>query len=139
MAKGRPPRGPEMADYTGGSEHAKERLKLILQTVSGEISAPEAAMKLGISETAFHKLRSKWFEESVALLEPGKRGRPARILDSRDEEIASLQQEMKDLLLRYQAACVREEIALIMPHVLRPRTETAKKKKRRSKRKSRKK
>lgn len=118
MRKGRPPRGADMADDTKGSEHAKMRLKLILKTVSGEKTVAEAAGEIGMSESAFHGLRSKWLEDAATLLEPARRGRPVKVTDPRDEEISTLKRDIDELMLRYKAALVREEIALLFPKLV---------------------
>jgi hypothetical protein len=123
MPRGRPPLGPELADRVEGSAPAKERLKIILATIAGYVTVADACEKLGINEARFHELRTEWLQASVMHLEPKPLGRPATQVTPEATEIASLKQQVQELEIDLRAAQIREEIALLMPHVLQPRTE----------------
>ena len=115
--RGRRPAGPEYVDHLPGSEQAKERLKVVLETVAGRCRIQEACRRLGISEPRFHQLRQQVLEAALERLEPQPAGRkpaprsPEQIrLDALADELAA-----KDVELR--AAQVRAEIALTLPRV----------------------
>ena len=116
--RGRPPKGPELADNVEASEQARRRLKVILQTIAGELSIPEACAQLDIGEARFHELRTEWLQFAVKGLEPKPLGRPAQTTPEQQDEIARLRRQKADLELYLQAARVREQIALTMPHLL---------------------
>ncbi len=121
MGRGRRTSGSKLVETMDGSRHAKKRLKLILDTLSGKSTIVEACAALGINEAAFHKLRRRTLEESLQRLEPRPPGRRAQERSPEDERIEALEDEVRLLRLDLQAAQVREELALTMPHVLKKR------------------
>ena len=121
MSRGRPPLGPELADKVAGSAPAKERLKLFLATLAGQMTVAQACEKLGLSEARFHELRTEWLQASVAALEPKPLGRPLAQVPPEAQELAALKQQVQTLKIDLRAAQIREELALLMPHVLQPR------------------
>ena len=108
--------------------HAKERLKIIMETVSGSLSIVEACGKLQISEAAFHKMRKKALREALISLEPGTVGRPPRPPTESDSRVVELEKEITELRIDLEAARIREELAIAMPHVLENRHKRSKKK-----------
>lgn len=125
MSRGRPPSGPSLADKVEGSEQAKERLKVILQTISGEISIPDACRQLGLSEARFHELRQEWMQAACTALEPKPMGRPKEMTFEEEVELLRLHRENRSLEKHLRAAQIREEIAVAMPHLLQPRKDSA--------------
>lgn len=123
MSRGRPPSGPSLADKVEGSEQAKERLKVILQTISGEISIPDACKQLGLREARFHELRQEWMQAACSALEPKPMGRPKEMSFEEEVELLRLHRENQKLKLHLRAAQIREEIAVAMPHLLQPKKE----------------
>jgi hypothetical protein len=116
---GRKPQGAGLVAPLAGSEHAKLRLKLFLQTLSGEYSVGEACLALGIHESRFYAQRGQWLQESLALLEPHSPGRPAKIeLPPSPEETQVLRQRVQELEARSAAVEVQSELALTLPHVI---------------------
>jgi transposase-like protein len=116
--RGRRPSGPEFVDHLPGSEQAKLRLKVVLETLTGRCRIQEACRRLGISEPRFHQLRQQVLESALERLEPQSAGRkptprsPEQVrLDALAEELAA-----KDVELR--AAQARAEIALTLPRVV---------------------
>jgi len=59
MGRGRPASGPKLVERLDGTEAAKLRLTVILQTLSGKCSIEDACEKLGVGKSAFHELRSR--------------------------------------------------------------------------------
>ncbi len=139
MARGRKPAGPKMVDKLDASDSARHRLRVILETISGEKSAEEACQELAISEAMFYRLRSEFLQSAVGLLEPKTPGRKKRKKDPVESRIKELEGQLKELSFEAEAARIRTEIALTMPHLLKEEVRRAKKnsgskKKRRKKR-----
>jgi methylphosphotriester-DNA--protein-cysteine methyltransferase len=137
MARGRPPLGPRLANGLEGSEHARKCLEIILETISGERTVAQACEALGISEAAFHKLRSKVLQAALVALEPKPAGRPRKEVPAGQTRVEEIERELKMMELQLFASQVREEIALAMPHLYKDRKDPEKKgmaKKRRKKR-----
>lgn len=116
--RGRKPSGVKLVDKFDGSDLAKERLKVILHTISGELSVVDACETLCVNEAAFYKLRERFLSESVDLLEPRKVGRKQQMPDERSQRIDSLEEEVRDLKFEVEATRVRAQIAMTMPELL---------------------
>ena len=125
--RGRRPVGPEYAEQLVGSETAKLRAKVILETMAGKRRLKEACQLLGISEQRFHQLREEMMTAAVKALEPGHAGRPARTPTPAEVQVATLEQRLQDKDVELHAAKAREEIALIMPEVKHEPVEPEKK------------
>lgn len=119
MGRGRRPAGPEIVEQAEGSAEAKRRLRVILETVAGLKSVPEACAALGIEEARFYKLREKAVEAAVAGLEASAPGRPKKEDPADTTRVKELEEERKRLLFELQVSRTREEIAVALPHVLR--------------------
>ena len=116
---GRKPQGAALAAPLEGSEHAKQRLKLFLQTLSGQCSVGEACAELDICESRFYDQRAEWLKGSLQLLEPRSPGRPPKpepppALD----EVESLRERVRELEARAAAVEVQAELASALPHVI---------------------
>ena len=59
MVRGRRTSGPRLAEGTEGTDEAKLRLKVSLETITGQRSVKEACEILGLCEAAFYKIRSR--------------------------------------------------------------------------------
>ena len=121
MSRGRPPLGPGLADRVEGSAPAKERLKIILATIAGQMTVAEACEKLGLNEARFHELRTEWLQASVTHLEPKPLGRPVTQVTPEAAKVAALERQVQELKIDLRAAQIREELAPLMPYVLQPR------------------
>jgi hypothetical protein len=114
----RRPSGPELVEGAEGTEGAKARLKVILETIAREKTIAEACEALEMGEAAFHKLRTRVIQEAVAGLEPRKPGRKPRERSAEAARMEEIEAEVKRLERELKAARIREEIAMTMPHVL---------------------
>ena len=122
--RGRPPLGLGHVDRLPGSDEARARLRIILATLSGEKTIPEACAELRVGESRFHELRNEFLAKGIESLEPKPLGRPPDPGPSdMERENLRLHRENEQLKLEVQAAQIREEIALVMPHVLKPRSQ----------------
>jgi hypothetical protein len=113
--RGRRPAGPAYVEQLQGSPGTKRRLKVILQTVRGELSLQEACARLGLSPQRFHQLRQEALQGALAALEPRPLGRPPREPGPADARLAELEHQLADVDLQRRAAEAREEIALVLP------------------------
>lgn len=123
---GRKPLTTEHVNHLCGSSRAKDRLKVILETLRGSMTIPDACKLLDIREAQFHHLRHTWLQEAVELLEPRQVGRPPKQQDVGEltRRCVQLQAEVESLKAQVQGAQVREEIGQILTN---PRVESGKK------------
>lgn len=112
---GRPPKGPKLVQSLEGSAHARKRLETVLETIAGGMSVSDACERLGVSQTAFYKMRAKALSAAMASLEPKALGRPPRRVDEKDRKIDELGSEIERLRKAVVTSQVREELALVMP------------------------
>jgi transposase-like protein len=125
--RGRHSLGPELANGAEGSASARRRLQVMLETISGQKRIADACEELGIGEAQFHKLRNKMLNGALASLEPGVPGRPAAMNEADNERVAEMQDEIRQLKIELRASQIREEIALLMPHLVKVPEEVKKK------------
>jgi hypothetical protein len=109
----RPPLGPELVDRLAGSDVARQRTRLMLETISGATSVETAAEHLGISTQRFHELRDELLQSTIAAAEPKPLGRPAKEPSVDDQVRAALAEKdfiINDLTVRLEVAKLREEL-----------------------------
>lgn len=128
MNPGRPPRRANLVEQFDADPHTKERLKVLLQTITGELSVPDACRKLGISPARFFEVRTTMLRAALESIEPKPLGRPAQKPDPESQRIRELEQQNLDLRVHLAAAQLREEIALAMPHLSNRHPKKSKKK-----------
>jgi len=78
-----------------------------------------AQRSLGIKPAMFYRLRTEVLEAGLARLEPRPIGRPPRSTTAEERKCEGLQLEVEELQDELQLARVREEIAHVMPHLVR--------------------
>jgi hypothetical protein len=117
--RGRWPSGPEYIDKLQGSAETKERLKVIFETMYGDMRLLAACAQLEVGETRFHQLRERALQGAILAIEPRAAGRPSQTCGSEAEQVRALQARVKELELALHEAQVREEIALVLPHLRR--------------------
>jgi len=115
MRVGRPGKGVGHVDKLAGSEHAKERLRVILEVTGGSVSRKEGAALLGLSERTYRELRDRALAGALASLEPRSPGRPRKYVDSCERDAEA---ELEGLRMELELAQLREEIALLMPELV---------------------
>jgi hypothetical protein len=121
---GRKPVGPPLVRRLDGSEQAKDRMEIILQTVAGTITIRQACHRLGIDEARFFQLRTEALQAGLSRLEPRPLGRPPQPSSPQQQRIAELERELHEKERQQRAMEARLEIALVMPHLVK---ETGKK------------
>jgi Helix-turn-helix domain len=127
--RGRRPSGPEYVETLSGSDTAKERLKVILETLAGTCRVQEACARLGISEPRFHQLRTQMLEAARAGLEPQTPGRKPQTPTPAEEQVRLLQEQVQQQDFELRVARAREEVALTLPRLVpEPEAKAAEKK-----------
>jgi transposase-like protein len=121
MARGRRPGWAEVVERLEGSAAAKARLRAVLEALTGGRTLAAVCLHLGISERHYRALRDRALQAALAALEPRPAGRPARSEGEAGGRVAELEATVRELRLDLRAAQVREEIALLLPQVLRRR------------------
>jgi len=114
--RGRHAHGPEYVEHLQGSDDAKRRAKIILETLTGKLRVQEACRKLGICEQRLWQLRQEMLQAAVASLETQPAGRRPAAVEA--PEAAALKEQLATLQGELRAAQVREEIALALPRVV---------------------
>ncbi|HEY2588970.1 MAG TPA: hypothetical protein VGI81_24715 [Tepidisphaeraceae bacterium] len=133
--RGRPHEGAELVEkLEEGSEVARQRLKVIFQTMSGAFTVEQACQVLQINRSAFNKLRSQFIANAVQLLEPRTPGRKKKVVTPQEAENRRLIEENQRLKFELRAQQLREEIGLLMPHLLKDGRPVAGKKTKKHKR-----
>jgi hypothetical protein len=117
IMRGRRPTGPELVDRLAGSEQARERVKVVLQTMTGELRVQEACKQLDLSEQRFDELRLEAIQAAIASLEPKPAGRPPRTTTIDAAEADQLRQRVAKLEAELAVATVRAELAAALPRV----------------------
>jgi transposase-like protein len=120
---GRPPKGLRHVDHLEGPKESKHRLRVILETLSGTRSVAEACRELEVSEARFHEMRKQALEAALAGLSPGRAGRPPKDRPEEPGRVEELESEVRELEVDLQAALVRTELGMAMPHLLRKEPE----------------
>lgn len=115
----RPNKGVNHVDEIQGSKESKRRAKLILKTITGEMSVKEACEELGVGPTQFANLRTQFLRFGTEGLGPKPAGRRPRARVVSERELELMQQnadlEHENRLLRAQvetAALRRQQVAL---------------------------
>jgi hypothetical protein len=113
---GRSGQGLDLVEVLHGDEQDKLRLRMILATITGELTIEQACRQLRIKRTRFYEMRGGVLQTALDALKPRGPGRPRAPRENR--EMVELQRKLverdRDLLL----ARVREELLLTMPAVL---------------------
>src|SRR4051812_13755649 len=117
---GRKPLGPALVEHLEGSDNAKERLELILETLAGQISVVAASAQLGISEAMFYRIRDRVLNVCLADLEPKPLGRPPTRLTEDQQQVQELEAQVTALQRELAAQSVRVELLQALPHVVQP-------------------
>lgn len=122
---GRKPSGPQIAERLEGSPVAKQRLEVILETIAGRLTVPEACQQLEIGESRFHELRNQTLQATLEALEPRPLGRPAKPTSPEQVEIDTLKAELRHLHAELELAQVQVRLARIHPGLIGSQPATA--------------
>ena len=125
MRRGRKPLGIDQIDRVPGSPLAKERLRVILANIAGELTIEDACDALGVEASRLFDLKRRCLEEWVELLELKTPGRKQGARSAEQARIDELEMRIARLELELKAARLQEELA----RVAAPRQATPQRKK----------
>lgn len=117
-----------------GDELTKHRLAAVLRTLTGELSIEAACEELGLSPAQLHRLRDRALQGALGALEPGTPGRPPSTPPLEPSRLTELEAEVRELKMELRAAQLREEIAVVLPHLAKQAASVEKKRQRRRRR-----
>ncbi len=121
MPGGRPTSGPDLVDGLEGSQEAKRKMKIFLQTLEGTRTIGEASELLEINEAMVHRLRGRAMEAAIRDLEAKPIGRPRRLGGGADRvaelqgEIAKLRSEKAALERKLQGVELKDRLLTAIP------------------------
>lgn len=123
--RGRKPAGVEYVQNLQGSDEAKQRLRVVLETLTGARRVQQACQTLAISETRFHQLRHELLQAALERLERKPAGRPRQA--PTPVAVGILQEQLAEMTKELEASRLRQEVALILPAARAAATEPEKK------------
>jgi transposase len=86
-----------------------ERLQLIIQVLSGQMKATEAAAKMGVSRKTYYKWERRALAATKEALKEQDAGRPGKTVDTEKEALKQEIEELKkELLLLEQKLHIRD-------------------------------
>jgi hypothetical protein len=115
----RPPDGLKHVDRLPGTESSKRRLRVILETLIDRRSIESACEELGIGAARLHQLRHQLLVGALDGITARPAGRPRKQAPVEPGRMEALERENARLRLELHTAEIREEIAVLMPHLVR--------------------
>jgi uncharacterized protein YceH (UPF0502 family) len=109
--------GPELAEKLEGSDLARTRMRVVLETIAGKKRVLEACEELGICEQRFETIRQEAIQAGVMELELRPAGRPRKVTSEADAQIAQLHKRIAELEAQLQTALIRAELAATLPRL----------------------
>ena len=120
MSGGRPNFGVDHVDRIDAPEEEKRRVKIVLQTMTEEISVSEACRRLSIGTSRFYELRQEVLEGAIEGARPGRPGRPRKEESKSERKIRRLEGRVEELREELELSLLRTELAVALPHVFHP-------------------
>jgi winged helix-turn helix protein len=117
-----------LIDSLEGEASAKQQLQAVLDVLAEKKTVGQACAELDVSEATFHRLRDKVLAAAIEALIPRAAGRPPKPNET-IPQVEELKKRLLETRMELEASRVREEIALVIPHLLK-RPEEKKKMKR---------
>lgn len=106
---GRKPQGTKHLEKFAASARARLRMRMILETLAGGRTIPEACRMLGIGEAMFHRIRDEALAASLAALEGKPLGRP-RKRDNPSRTTTPLERENAELRLMLEVSQLQAQL-----------------------------
>jgi DNA-binding protein YbaB len=117
MMRGRYPSGPDFVDKLDGTAEAKDRVKVLLETLNGTCRVQEACARLTIKEARFDQVRIEVLQAAVNAAERRPAGRQAKEPTPLEAENQQLQEQLAEVQAKLEAALIRAELAVALPRV----------------------
>jgi transposase-like protein len=115
--RGRHAVGPEIAEQVADSPFEAFRLRLILESVTGEKRVQDICDQMGVCSQMFERLRDRAMRAAARSLRPKKAGRPRKEASAAGARLAELERENAELRAENQALRVRAELAEGLPRL----------------------
>jgi hypothetical protein len=115
---GRPVDHATTIEGLDGGRGEKDRLRVIVDHMTGAITAEEAAARLGLSRSRFFDLRKQALQGALQGLAPGVAGRPVRSEPAPDPEVVALREELEETRTDLEVSRVQTLLALTHPDLL---------------------
>jgi transposase-like protein len=112
--RGRHAVGPEIAEQVADSPIEGQRLRLILESITGHKRVQDVCAEMGVCSQMFERLRDRSMRAAARSLRLKKAGRPRQDVSAADAE---LQRENAELRAKNQALQVRVELAEGLPRL----------------------
>lgn len=113
----RPNLGLDHVDKLEGPSDTKQRLKVVLETLSGSLGMSEAAERLGVGLSRMHELRDEALVGALEALSPKPAGRrPSRASPTLRE--LELERRLDEARFEIELERVRSEVLLVMPDIV---------------------
>jgi transposase len=98
-----------MNDSMENDPKALERVHLVIQVQSGQLTATEAAGKMGVSRKTYYKWERRCLRAMMEAMKEKDSGRPSFAVDQEKETLKQENEELKkDVLLLEQTLHIRE-------------------------------
>lgn len=101
-----------------GEASTKAQLRAVLDVLAEKKTVADACAELGVSEATFHRLRERVLAAALEALVPKRAGRPPKAPET-PTEVEELKRTLRETRIELEASRIREEIALVMPHLLK--------------------
>ena len=101
-----------------GEASTKAQLGAVLDVLAEKKTVADACAELGVSEATFHRLKEKALAGALEALVPKAAGRPPKPEET-PSDVKELQRKLRETRIELEASRIREEIALVMPHLLK--------------------
>ncbi len=115
--RGRHAVGPEIAEQVADSPFEAFRLRLILESVTGEKRVQDICQEMGVCSQMFERLRDRAMRAAARSLRPKKAGRPRKARSAAAAENTQLHERIAELEAQVQALRVRAELAEGLPRL----------------------
>ena len=110
MSLGRPNKGADHVDALDTDEATRERLRLLLWTLSSEVSVNDACDCLGISRARFKQIRKQGLQGAADALSPKPPGRRPKISEAAAKRIEALERELAELQRQLERERARSDL-----------------------------
>jgi len=112
MVMGRPNKGLAHVDSLDAGAFEKDRLRVILATVTGEMSVTDGCETLGIGRAHFARIRTEALQGAIEALSPGRPGRPRRA--EPPAEVAAMKREITELRQQLDKRVLERDLVVAM-------------------------
>jgi transposase-like protein len=115
--RGRHAVGPEIAEQVADSPFEGQRLRLILESITGHRRVQDVCAEMGVCSQMFERLRDRSMRAAARSLRLKKAGRPRQDVSAADARVAELERENVELRAKNEALRVRIELAEGLPRL----------------------